>query len=150
MQSIVDYCEPLNRLGRSVAGQYEVDLAHEAIMLEDTRQVLAEHRRRTRAETVKDENTGLLKDEEREAEDVGDLHIGPKIEVRQVEAEPPMTQPAKRNGNGLARAAVIALGTVGLLGLGAGATYLLSELFAEDPPAAVQPVEPRDVRITVR
>lgn len=107
--------------------------ADEAVMLQDKQQVLAEQRRKERATVKHNKETGLLEYEDQKAEDVGDIHIGNKIEVRQVDKDAPTQQPAAAKANGLAKVALGALAATGLLGVGGLGAYLVSQL--SKPPA---------------
>ena len=135
--------DPLESLERTVVNRHQLDAAHEAILLGDLQATLAEHRRKERAETVLDEETGLLKFEDKEPEELGDINIGPHITVNHKET-PETAKPVQSNGSGklLGPLLIGAMGATGLLGGGALAGYVISQLGKTDPPPVVQPVEP--------
>ena len=141
-EAIKEVIDPLDRISLSAARQQELDNADFAVGLEDKRAVLAEIRRKERS-NIKQGELGLLEYDDQPEADMGDLHIGPKIEVRQLERpDNPQPTPQPRPANGLAKAAIGALAATGLLGAGGLGYYVISQLNKPDPPAKVQPVEP--------
>ena len=134
---------------RSATHTQQLEDLSNLIGIEDRRRLLAEVARKERSKVGIDEKTGLMQYEDSEPEEMGDIHVGPRIEVRQVERDDSPKLPT--NGNGtipkllLGGALALALGGgAGLIGWG------LSQASKPDPPATVQPVEPPETRVFLK
>ena len=146
-QEIKEIIDPLDQISRSAARNQEMDLLNQAICADDKRKLLADVRRKERSRIVKDKDTGLLRYEEDGADDMGDIHVGPKIEVRQVERQEsqphvPTAQPLPVNGTSKIGKALM-WGAL-LVGGGAATTLGVQAITKalSQPPAAKAPADP--------
>ena len=149
-ESLWDYVDtvlsPHKKFIKSAVRTQELDDLAQAIALEDQREVLAEVRKKQRSK-IRTNEEGLLEYHDEDGpQEMGDIHLGPKIEVRQVERSdtPPTAQPVQRpaNGNGLAKLAIGAAAALGLTGLGGLGMLAIAQLFKQPEPQPVQPKPP--------
>ena len=159
-EAIKEVVDPLDRISRSAARTHEIENGSFAIGLEDARATLAEVRRKERARVKIDPETGLMHYEDVPEAEMGDLHIGPRIEVKQVERDGPKPQqviqtPRRNGGSTIGKLVVGALAATGLLGAGGlGAALVLNAINKPQPVVKEVekpvPVEPPKTTVRIR